>query len=400
MIVDKAYVFSLNPDGETVLAGQITTTGRIGHFNYDENWLRAPWAYPLDPINLPLVEKKYSVTNEKGVFPIFQDAGPDDWGTYIALINNRSAPKNELERLIRTSGGGVGCIRFSLSRGRIKEPKELPKIASIDRLKQAIELAESRQSLSPEEIALIEPGSSLGGARPKLTCEDENGRKWILKFSKNAEQFDIPRLEYASMTFLKEYLGLDIPDCELIELPNQKSVFKIARFDEGKHFASAYALINQDRIREYREARLNPYSYFNLANILRKHSKQFEQDCLELFRRMITNIVISNTDDHARNHAFLYDIQKMEWGLSPAYDMLPSIKGNQFVQSLGVGNRGNESSIENALSYYQAFGLRKVVAENEANKIIETIKEKWDDHLRSCGIPEVEVGAYRKYLKV
>jgi serine/threonine-protein kinase HipA len=400
MIVTEGYVFSLNPDHETVLAGRIGMDGQTGWFVYDPSWLRASWAYALDPVNLPLSERKYTVNNSKGVFPIFQDAGPDDWGTYIALMNNTSAPQNELERLIRTNGGGVGCIRFSLSRSKVKGAKPLPKIADIDRLKAAIESAVSKQILTPEEIALIEPGSSIGGARPKLTCVDDNGRKWILKFAKNGEQLDIPRLEYASMTFIRDRLGLNVPDCELIELSNGKSVFKIARFDENKHFASAYSLINQDRVREIRDAKFNPYSYIRLAGLIRKHAKHFESDLMELFRRMVVNIVIGNTDDHARNHAFLYDIANNEWGLSPAYDMLPSIKGSRNVQALGVGKRGNESSIENALSYYQLFGLKEDVAISEARFIVDTVKAQWRDHLKSCGIAEVEIGITEKYLKV
>lgn len=387
----KGYVFAADSAGNDVLAGTLESDGSTGIFTYADTWLSLPWSYPLDPVNLPLSPKRYMVTNKKGVHGVFSDAGPDDWGTRVMLLHNTSAPANELERLLRTSGGGVGCLRFSGARTRPKTPKALPSLARITELVEIVERAQGRDALTEEELALIDPGSSMGGARPKVSCVDDAGNPWLVKLSRKGEVVGIPRLEYAAMTFCSQYLGINTPECRLLDLGNDQSAFMIRRFDEFSHFISAYGLINQDRARQIQDSKANPYSYVNIATILRKHADKFEVDCRELFRRMVANILLGNTDDHARNHAMLFDILNAQWGLSPAYDMLPSIGGAAGKQALGVGKFGSDSTIENALSYSTLFCLK----EAEAKAIIETtqdaIASHWNQHALDMGVWPVEL---------
>lgn len=400
MSMNKAYVFAADPNGNDQLAGTLESDGFTGKFSYADTWLAQPWSYSLDPVNLPLSPKTYRVTNKKGVHAVFSDAGPDDWGTRIMLMHNTSAPANELERLLRTSGGGVGCLRFSGSRTRPKRPKPLPSLGRIQELVQIADRVQGQAALTEEELALIDPGSSLGGARPKVSCQDDAGNKWLVKLSRKSEIVNIPRLEYAAMTFCSTYLGIDTPECRLLDLNDERQAFMIKRFDDCAHFISAYGLINEDRIRQIKDSRANPYSYLNIAAIIRKHSANYEHDCNQLFRRMCANILMGNTDDHSRNHALLFNIAKGTWGLSPAYDMLPSIGGQKGNQALGVGRNGSESTRENALTYCRNFLLDT----DEAASIYDTFREllikNWSGHAIKVGVWESDLEIINKFLNV
>lgn len=399
-VMNKAYIFAADANGNDVLAGSLESDGFTGRFTYADSWLAEPWTYPLDPVNLPLSPKPYLITNKKGVHAVFSDAGPDDWGTRIMLFHNTSAPANELERLLRTSGGGVGCLRFSGSRSRPKTPKPLPLLARIQELVQVVDRAQGQDSLTDEELALIDGGSSLGGARPKVSCIDENGDKWLVKFSRKSEVVSIPRLEYASMTFCSKYLGINTPECRLLDLGNDKQAFMIRRFDDNAHFISAYGLINEDRVRRIQDSKSNPYSYVNIATILRKHAENFEVDCNQLFKRMVANVLLGNTDDHSRNHAMLFDIPKGTWGLSPAYDMLPSIGGTKGDQAIGVGKNGSASTRENVLSYCTLFLVKPQDAEIIYDSFLEGFATHWNQHALDMGVWESELKIINKCLNL
>lgn len=395
MAYESAYVFAFDPGGQHQLAGTLHGSAGVGTFTYSSNWLEASWAYPLDPVNLPLSNKRYRVLNQHAVFGVFRDAAPDDWGTRIMLLRHEHAPVNELERLIRTSGGGVGCLRFSLSRSQAKIPAPLTGMEKLQQLARAAEKLEERKKLKQEELELLEPGSSMGGARPKVTVVDDEAEqaRWLIKFRKSGDLLDMPLLEYCSMLFLKKHLQLNIPEIRLIAM-GKTHAFAIKRFDgstqQPKHFISANSLFNQDRIRLITDSRRNPYSYCNLASLIRKHCKNYLADNRELFTRMLANIMMGNTDDHARNHAFIYDIKSNTWQLSPAYDMLPIVTSRAGQQAMGVGKYGAQASIENALSYSNLFGLKNTEAKELADHI-QNAYQAWPKFCLEHGMGEADV---------
>lgn len=369
----SAYVFARLASGARVRVGEISADGPVGIFRYDEAWLKQPEAYPLDPENLPLGPATYRTSHRKGVFGVFTDAGPDDWGTRILLMNHNSAPKNEVERLLRTSGGGVGVLEFSLSRTAPRPPSAVPDVSLLDELALVTQKVSARERLTEQQLALIEPGSSMGGARPKVVVR-EGEDSWLVKLSRAGDPVDLPRLEYATMT-LMQTAGFHVPEVRLHELGSGQTAFMIRRFDRilGRpvHFISANSLFHLERLRTVRDSRHNPYSYVNLARLLRRHAATPEKDCEELFRRMVFNIMIGNTDDHARNHGLIYDTQAQAWQLAPAYDVLTTIGGERGRQAMGVGVQGGDSTEANALSYSKLFMLndttaRELVAETKA----------------------------------
>lgn len=395
----SAYVFARLSTGQRLLAGKLELRNDLGTFSYDPGWLDHPLAYPLDPVNLPLAPREYRTRNTKGVFGVFSDAGPDDWGTRILLMQQKSAPKNELERLLRTSGGGAGLLEFSLSRTAPREHPGFPGIELLDSLADTAAKIESRARLTNEQLALIEPGSSMGGARPKVVVADGEGA-WLVKFSRPGDLVDLPRLEFASLQ-LMQHVGFDVPEITLRDLGAGRTAFLSRRFDRESqrpvHFISANSLFNMDRLRPVRDSLKNPYSYVNFANIIRRHAANPERDCLELYRRMLLNIFIGNTDDHARNHALIFDTVENVWRLSPAYDVLPTIGGHRGRQAMGVGSEGGDSTVANALSYCKLFML----TESRARELIAEIRDlakTLPDCAVTAGMREGDVDVVRAHL--
>lgn len=397
----SAYVFTMTSDGNRRLVGKITSSKIMGEFQYDTDWLDSPYAYPLDPVNLPLAPVRYRVQNLKNMFGVFSDAGPDSWGERVLLQHHESLPRNETERLLRLSGMGVGCLQFSLSRTR---PKDMPPLPSIDRLLHLSNATENlllRHQLTRDELLLLDPGSSMGGARPKVTVCDRDAI-WLVKFSRPDDLIDIPRIEYACMQLLSR-IGLHVPETKLITLGQGRSAYMIKRFDKiisnsnnFIHFISAHSLFNSDRARLIQDAHHDPLSYIALAKHLRAHSAQSLNDCQELYSRMVANVLLKNTDDHARNHAMIFDIVRREWRLAPAFDVLPSLSA-QGEQALGIGRYGRESTIENLLSASNAFGL----SHDQALQRIRSIKsmtDEWADFFSKSGVSAADLKILGKIM--
>jgi serine/threonine-protein kinase HipA len=388
----EAYVFAASPTGESTLAGIIKITASGGELTYADSWYQSDWAYALDPVNLPLAPKTYRTSNKKSVFGVFSDAAPDAWGERIMLLKHSSAPKNEIERLLRLSGAGVGGIQFSLSRSTPKNAPLLPPISLLDSLSTAIANIDQKQLITPDELRLIEPGSSMGGARPKISVAETDGTAWLAKFSRADDVISYPHVEYASMSLLSE-LGIRVPKIQLKKLNDNHSCYLIQRFDKrrstGIHFISANALFNVDRLRIHDDARQDPASYVALARIIRKVAKHPQAECEELFARMLANIIINNTDDHARNHGLIYKVAEQHWELSPAYDVLP-IVSSQGQQSMGVGQMGRQSSIANAFSVLPEMGIHRDKAIDIIDKQL-AIFSHWKVHFVNAGVLPVDL---------
>ncbi len=395
-----AYVFALVSKDRLILAGRIDTSRLRGGFQYSDEWLNHPSAYPLDPVNLPLSPQHFSVHNLKNTFGVFSDAGPDSWGDRIVLQHHHSLPGNEVERLLRLSGMGVGCLQFSLSRTRPKALQASPSIDLLNKLSTITENLLLKHQLTDDELRLLDPGSSMGGARPKVTVSDGEAA-WLVKFSRPDDLIDVPRIEYASMQLLSK-LGFDVPETKLVSLGQGRHAYMIKRFDslpaQPIHFISAHSLFNSDRVKPIPDAHHDPQSYIALARHLRAHAFDATKDCRELYRRMVANVLLGNTDDHGRNHGMIFDICAGQWKLSPAYDMLPIISA-QGQQALGVGSYGRESSIRNLQSASEAFGL----SADGAALCIQTLSEgisAWKDSFSQSGVDAADLGVLSVIIQV
>ncbi|TFH73681.1 type II toxin-antitoxin system HipA family toxin [Gammaproteobacteria bacterium LSUCC0112] len=367
--ITTAYVFAQSPSGAHELAGILSQHRTAGTFTYSQHWLEQPWAYPLDPVNLKLQPDAIITTNANQVHPVFSDAGPDDWGTKVLLAGHTRLPANETERLLATSGHGVGCLRFSLSRSRPKEPSPPPSLELLHELEDASQKIANNQTVDPALLALLIPATSMGGARPKITLR-EHDKDYIAKFSKPGDLINVPRVEYACMR-LAQQCGINIPDIRLQTL-GERDAFIIQRFDRHEkrqlHYISAHSLFNRDRVRLYDNAYADPCSYIALSKMLRTHARDWNDTAMELFRRIVFNVYIGNIDDHGRNHGCLYDPANPGWQLSAAFDIVPTVSQGR-EHALGIGRFGRQRSMGNVMSAAEGFGL----SGDEAKGIVDEV---------------------------
>lgn len=393
----SAYVFAQSPSGTHELTGTLSQSRTAGSFVYSDQWLEQPWAYPLDPVNLKLQSSPITTTNSNKVHPVFSDAGPDDWGTKVLLAGHTRLPANETERLLATSGHGVGCLRFSLSRSRPKEPAPAPSFDLLHELEDASLKIANNQTVDPALLALLIPATSMGGARPKITLREDN-KDYIAKFSKTGDLINVPRVEYATM-LLAQQCGINIPDIRL-QILGDRDTFIIQRFDRHQnqqlHYISAHSLFNRDRVRLFDDAFADPCSYIALAGILRAHARDWHKSATQLFRRIVFNVYIGNLDDHGRNHGCLYDPANPGWQLSAAFDIVPTVSQGR-EHALGIGRFGRLRSMGNVLSAAEGFGL----SDHEAKRIIDEVlgvAAGWRVFFTNAGVTEQDVGVLGKVV--
>jgi serine/threonine-protein kinase HipA len=237
---------------------------------------------------------------------------------------------------------------------------------------------------------LLEAGSSLGGARPKVAVSRDGG-SWIAKFSLRDDPYNICRAEYAAMT-LAARCGLDVPPIDAVRVAD-RDVYLIERFDRPSKrraepartpFASALTMLYAHEIAAHN------YGYADLAEALRKHGSDPKRDLRELFRRMVFNILCANDDDHLRNHGFLFD--GAGWRLSPLYDVVPKPQtGTERRLILRVGERGRDATLANALTNAASFGLKDDEAEAAIEEMRVRVSAEWEQVFASCGVPQEDM---------
>lgn len=398
---DRAYVFGMSPQGKPVLAGNIRIRRAGGEFSYDPSWLSYPDGYSLDPVNLPLRPGRFECKHNHGVLPVFSDAAPDSWGTRIMLFKRRAQPVSEVERLLLTSGRGVGSLQFSLSRSGPKERKRSQDIALLERLYRVVELIDRAETLSEEELRLIEPGSSMGGARPKTAIHD-GSVEYLAKFSKGVDLVDVPRVEFATMRMLAQ-TGLDVPSVRLESVGRGRSAYLIERFDlhgarTTQHYVSAHAMFNIERLRELPDGHKDPAGYVALSHHLRSHSDHFAGDSEQLFLRALTNISLGNTDDHARNFGMCYNLATKRWSLAPVFDVLPIVSATAQPQAMTLGKYGRESSWDNLMSCIDAFGVSESRAVSLAKEHLSVL-EGWESFYRNAKVSDNDIALLRSVIQ-
>lgn len=300
-------------DNETLVGYLDIFSETYLNFKYDEKWLKNENAFAIDP-ELPLNSHIYENTKLWGCFA---DISPDRWGK---VLQNRFAGRklNEADYFIGVSDYyRMGSLRVKID-GEFKSPtNEIPKLIHINKLMQSSLNVERDEYLRSDLKFLIEPSSSLGGARLKASVVDKN-TLYIAKFSSINDEHSVILWE-KTMLDLAQIAGIKVPNSRLVELNNNKKALLVERFDRNENgqrvpFMSAMTLL---KAKERQNAEDKSYVEF-AQNLTHESDKQ------ELFKRMIFNALFGNTDDHLRNHALLYDRTAKEWHLSPAYDLNPN----------------------------------------------------------------------------
>lgn len=391
-MISRAYVFIDGLDEQPVICGvvELDAKNNIGKFRYGQSYLDRPDAFPLDPLHLPLVSEQFVTRVNKGMFGVILDAGADSWGKKLIYSLHSTKPKNDLELVLAGAGMGVGSLMFSLSRTASKPKRNRNTLGDVPILLKGKEAILNDEKIPEQAKKAYQYGSSMGGARPKTLVED-NGKSYLVKFNRQNDLYNVCVVENATMKMLSELEPLNLRVAQTSLLNNsEEDVLLVERFDcdnkrPSHHFLSANSLIN--RVKVTNLDLTNHYSYSALAEFIMKYGTE-PRDAHELYARMVFNILMGNTDDHSRNHAFLYSFSDKSWRLSPAYDVLPISNSRQH--GIGIGSKGREGSIENALSQSKRFGL----SQPKAKKVIATTQEltsEWQTYFRKHNVSDTDI---------
>lgn len=384
------------------LAVDIVRGEEVFSFSYDDKWITQGLYQNLDS-DLQFFSGDQYLPDGKINFGVFTDSCPDRWGRVlmqrresILARNEKRSPKKlyESDYLLGVyDSHRMGALRFKLSpNGDFLNNKiefATPPWASLRKLEQAsLKIEEDNNDTSAEALKwlniLISPGSSLGGARPKANIIDEENNLWIAKFPSQHDDIDMGSWEMVAYKIAIES-GINISECKAQKFNSKHSTFLTKRFDRKKHhrihFASAITCLGKVDGNDH----TTNMSYLDLVEFIIRNGSQVDKDLEELWRRIIFNICISNTDDHLRNHGFI--LETKGWRLSPAYDLNPSFHGEGL--KLNISDYDNSQNLELALSVIDYFRVNKI----RAKKIITQVKTaalKWRTHANKLQIPKAQ----------
>ena len=393
---DRAYVYLQLPGSlETVTAGFFEQQERagvaLGVFVYSPAYLERSDAVPLDPFELPLREGRFETVKLSGIFGSLRDASPDAWGRRIIERYLNRTDLSEVEYLLHSPEDRVGALSF----GRGKSPP--PPAASFNKVLELAKLLEfakaverdDRVELPPQMKDLIQPGTSLGGARPKNVVETDDGL-WVAKFPAREDRWNNARVE-ASMLALARECRIRVCDFRVVSVV-EDDVLLVRRFDRAKieggylrhRFVSGLTVLDAGETIGDRSR----WSYLLLADELRRRSHRSAEDLRELFARMTFNALISNTDDHPRNHGLIAPGRDFE--LAPAYDLTPNPLTSVERRDLAliVGRYNRYANRENLLSDCARFRLSHEEANALIDRMKETVQRRWRPLMRAQGVTE------------
>jgi len=384
----EAFVWIWLPDTALpVVAGKLTEDNGFIQFNYGKSYLeRTGAAHPAISIYEP------ELPLEAGILPLLdglhmpnsiRDAAPDAWGRRI-IINKvlgqkgkdaETADLGEITYLLESGSDRIGALDFQQS------PTEyIPRSvhnASLEELLESAERVDKGIPLTPDLDQALFHGSSIGGARPKAMIE-EQGTKYIAKFSSSTDLYSVVKAEYIAMK-LAALAGLNVAPVKMVKVAN-KDVLLIERFDRihtekgwlRKSMVSALTLFRlNDMTARYA-------SYEDLAQIIRQRFSDPKDTLREMFSRLVFNILCGNTDDHARNHAAFWDGKELT--LTPAYDICPQGRaGNEASQAMRISEKYNLSQLKLCLDISHHFLLSREDAKEISGYVETVIRDYWDE---------------------
>lgn len=362
--------------------------GESYSFEYDKGWLKKTGlTLTLDPELMPYSGRQYPTG--KNIFGLFADASPDRWGRVLMNKRERILAEKEGRKPSKLYDSDyllgvydetrMGGIRFKVNPEGpfLSDDKETaaPPWATLRTLEEASRNFENDETGLTEKWLnqLIKPGSSLGGARPKATVVDTKDQLWIAKFPSKNDENDTGAWEIVAHD-LAELCGLNVPEAKLEKFSPLGSTFLIKRFDrlgsKRVHFASAMTLLGK----KDGASAADGSSYLDIAAFIKSYGAQPKKDLIELWKRIVFNMAVTNTDDHLRNHAFI--LTDKGWILSPLYDVNPVPYGDEL--SLNVDEDDNSISIDLAVQTAVKFGISKSDAEAVAEDILQIVRDNWE----------------------
>lgn len=387
--------------GTPYLVGRLWTRSRGARdsatFEYDRAWLAQPWRFALDPA-LQLAQGGIHTAADRPLFGAIADSTPDRWGRMLMrrAERHRSATPGDTPRTLReidyllgvADEARLGALRFAPHdggpflaesiQGRIPPMVELPKLLA------ATNRVLDDAATSDDLRLLLAPGSSLGGARPKASVRDGNGRPLIAKFPDRGDETDVVRWEEVALRVARR-AGVEASRSRL-EVIGGQSVLLLERFDRRSQirvpYLSAMGILGA--------APHEDHSYLEIADALRRYGASPRSDLQALWRRIVFSVLISNTDDHLRNHGFLY-VGPQGWTLSPAFDLNPvPLEIKPRILSTAITFDDATASLELAMEVAEYFEVDAAQARRIAAEVGNATGH-WRSEAEGLGISKAEI---------
>lgn len=416
MVVNQKTIFVYDDfsTNQPILMGKLYVNiikgGETYSFEYDTDWLkRTRLSLTLDPDLMPYSGRQYPTG--KNIFGLFADASPDRWGRILMNKRERILAEKEDRKPSKLHDSDyllgvydetrMGGIRFkSDPEGPfLSNDKETaaPPWATLRTLEEASRNFENDETGLSEKWLnqLIKPGSSLGGARPKATVVDTRNQLWIAKFPSKNDENDTGAWEMVAHD-MAALCGLNVPEAKLEKFSTLGSTFLIKRFDrigsKRVHFASVMTLLGKTDGASADDGS----SYLDIVAFIKSYGAQPKNDLIELWKRIVFNMAVTNTDDHLRNHAFI--LTDKGWILSPLYDVNPVPYGDEL--SLNVDAEDNSISIELAVQTAVRFGISKSDAETYVENILKIVRDNWEKLAIEYGLTRRQIEEMRPAFSV
>jgi len=383
-VTDELYLWWLGePDRPTLIGTLRLLRATSGvSLQYSPNWLRR--GFPLSE-DVPLTDGEHLPTERSTAIGAVEDARPDRWGERVIRFIDKPPRLSVLEYLFFAGDERFGALGVSTSADAyLPQPSgPLPQLADVEEIRELVRKLEANEPVPEDKRRLIAPGTTLGGARPKALIELD-GRQWVVKFAELGDSTDAPLIEHSCLS-LAAKAGIRVAETRPIRL-SQGHAVAVLRFDrevDGTRVRRVHAQSGFVALR----AEGNAPGYPELAQLLRRRGPVeggvAKAQMRELFRRMVFNILMDNTDDHEKNHVLLMD-DAQHLQLAPAFDVLPTAQALGY-QQMRVGANANDSTIHNALSEAAQFGLSKAESMAETARVAQ-VCALWKSHFAQSGV--------------
>jgi serine/threonine-protein kinase HipA len=384
---DQLYLWLLTDPTTPRYVGKLklVDSGKGVSLTYGSDWLSN--GFPLSE-DLIVVDVEHLPRWKGLVVGAVDDARPDRWGERVIQYLDKPARLSLMEYLFYAGDDRFGALGVSLSAQtyapRPKSP--LPRLDQAQQLSEIVHKVSAKEVISNIERKLLSAGGSFGGAKPKALI-DIAGEEWLIKFFNN-EPIDVPLIEHASMTLAK-LADITVAETQVVRLASEHAL-AVRRFDR-QGAQRIHCLSAGTALRAQSVAGQEPdLGYPALAQLLRRVGVAEEGrnllDMQELFRRMVFNILIDNTDDHEKNHSLMVvePTRQGKYRLAPAYDVLTTNSGQGFQEFI-VGNDQRDSTLSNAMSQCELFGYTPAQAAAAVVNLIRII-DGWRQHFAQCGV--------------
>jgi len=397
--VNRELLVYVDLDRKPVLCGRLwtrTAPRASASFEYDASWRADPRAFAVDP-EMPLTAGRFHTG--RSVFRTFTDPAPDRWGQMLLRRAERARARRE-GRSPRTLTAvdfltlvddetRLGALRFRDASADDSAPflstsgPRIPPLVALPRLLGATARVVADKETDEDLALVLAPGTSLGGARPKASVRGTDGRLLVAKFPSATDEWPATRWE-ATLLGLAAAAGIRVPAFRL-EIVARKAVVLLERFDrEGATripYMSAMTALSADD----NEAR----SYLDIVDALRREGSRAAADLRELWRRLVFNVLVSNTDDHLRNHGFLHD--GAGWRLAPAYDLNPTPTDvRPRMHALALDETDTTASMETTFEVAPKFGIGLAEAHRVAREVAGVVGN-WRAAGNRCGLKPREL---------